>query len=305
MSKILIILGPTATGKSDLAVRLAQRFNGEIISADSRQVYKGLDIGTGKITPGEMAGITHYLIDIAEPTEPFGVNKWREAARLTIQKIYSQNKLPIICGGTGYYISSLLNNSPFPAVEPDPTEQKRLELKNAQELIDELATLDPKRASAMASSPSERANKRRLARAIIVARRGAYVDQTAVATSSPIYEALQIGLELGDIELKERILKRLNKRMEEGMIDEAKRLQQNGLSLERMEELGLEYKYLAQFLQGKIDQKQLTDILATKIWQFAKRQRTWWKKDPKIKWFSPNQSEQIIREIELFLGLDK
>jgi len=161
-TKILVILGPTAVGKSDLAVELAAKFNGEIISADSRQVYLGLNIGTGKITKKEMHGIPHHLLDIADPHERFTAQEWKVAAQKAIADIYARGKLPIICGGTGFYISSLIDDLGFPDVPADTDEQKELEARSVEELFDELKKLDPVRASTI-----DMKNKRRLSRAII------------------------------------------------------------------------------------------------------------------------------------------
>ena len=164
-TKLLVIVGPTASGKSDIAVRLAQKYNGEVISADSRQVYKGLDIGTGKITAAEMKGIPHWCLDVADPHERFTAMDWKEQAEKAIVDIVSRGKLPIICGGTGFYISALIDDLGFPDVEANTEEQKKLEEKTAEELFEELKKLDPARAATI-----ELKNKRRLARAIIIAR---------------------------------------------------------------------------------------------------------------------------------------
>jgi len=310
LPKIVVITGPTATGKSDLAVKMAKIFDGEVISADSRQVYKGLDIGTGKMTKSEMGDVRHLLLDIAEPSNRFTVVQWKAAAEKAIREILSCGKLPIIAGGTGYYISSLVDNKVFPGVESNPDEQARLELKSNTELMDELKQLDPLRADSM-SSKSESSNKRRLARAILVARElGTRPDlhrdesknrRYPTSPISPIIEALQIGITVPDSELKQRIRDRLIRRIDDGMIEEAQELNKKGLSFERMDELGLEYRYLAQYLQGKISKEQLIEILSTKIWQFAKRQKTWFKRDKRIEWFAPTDTDAISKKMSEFL----
>src|SRR5579864_8715932 len=163
-SKILVILGPTATGKSDLAVGLALKFNGEIISADSRQVYKGLDIGTGKITKKEMKGVSHYLLDVASPKKTFTVSKFKELADRKIEDILKRNKLPIICGGTGFYIQSIVDNIVLPDVDRDEKLRKRLVDKSKNELLLLLKKLDPERAKTVDYN-----NPPRLIRAIEIA----------------------------------------------------------------------------------------------------------------------------------------
>lgn len=288
--KILVIIGPTATGKSDLAVKLAKQFNGEIISADSRQVYKGLDIGTGKITPDEMQGIPHHLLDIIDPKERFSVIKWKELAEKCIIDISKRNKLPIICGGTGYYVSALLNNFDLPEIDFDPEEQKQLESKSAEELMNELTVLDPRRAREI--DPS---NKRRVARAIAIARALGNVPE--ITTSEEKFDSLTIGISYPDNILKDRIKMRLIKRLENGMIEEAQRLKKEGLSYDRMDELGLEYRYLSQFLQNIITREELTETLCTKIWQYARRQKTWFKKQKNIHWFIPPDYDQISETV--------
>ncbi|MDD5165592.1 MAG: tRNA (adenosine(37)-N6)-dimethylallyltransferase MiaA [Candidatus Pacebacteria bacterium] len=308
-TKILVVLGPTASGKSDLAVQLAKKFNGEIISADSRQVYRHLNIGTGKVTEREMRGIPHHLLDVIDPDERFTALEWRQLAEKVIVDIASRGKLPIVCGGTGFYISSLIDNLGFPEVPADTEEQKALEARTVEDLFDELKKLDPERAKTI-----DMKNKRRLARAIIIARALGSVPKltTTKDTAESHYAALQIGITWPDTDLRARIKARLIRRMEApnkdgiNMIQEAEYLHAPapsglGLSYERMDELGLEYRYLAEYLQMKIDKIKLIEILVNKIWQYAKRQMTWWKKDTRIKWFSPENITSIEKEVEDFL----
>ncbi len=304
-TKILVILGPTAVGKSDIAVQIAKDFNGEIISADSRQVYKGLDIGTGKITKDQMQCVPHHLLDVADANERFTAIQWKSLAEKAIQDIHSRKKLPIVCGGTGFYITSLIDNLGFPEVPANTERQKELESKTAEELFMELKKLDPKRAGNI-----DQKNKRRLARAIIIAETLGEVPEISTLNDSidNPYDALQIGIILPDEELKTRIHKRLIKRMEEknetgiDMLDEAKYVHNEkpsglGLSFERMDELGLEYRYLGQLLQEKMSVPEFINVLSTKIWQYARRQKTWWKKDSRIKWFSPKNISEIENTI--------
>ena len=292
--KLLIIVGPTASGKSDLAVELALRHNGEVISADSRQVYRGMDIGTGKITHEEMRGVPHHCLDIADPSERFTVADWKTAAEAAIADIVSRGKLPIVCGGTGFYIDTLVNGSDLPDIDTDPEEQAQLEAMPIGRLQAELERLDPRRAADMRTNGSF-ANPRRVARAILIARKlGAVPSLSAVYTKAetrlPISDTLWIGILPPDALIRERISKRLLKRLDSGMIGEAQRLHASGVSYERMEELGLEYRYLARFLQGQIDREQLIAELSTKIWQYARRQKTWWKRNKSIRWFPSLQA---------------
>jgi tRNA dimethylallyltransferase len=303
--KILVLLGPTATGKSKLAVELAQKFNGEVISADSRQVYKDLNIGTGKITKEEMNGIQHHLLDIVDPSTRFTVHDWKKQAVEIIKEIHSRGKLPIVCGGTGFYISALIDDLQFPEIEIDPDEQKELENKSAEDLFIDLNKLDPIRAASMQHDGEDK-NKRRLARSILIARTlGKVPPNRNNSNNSNKYDSLFIGLTIPDDKLKERVNKRLAERINNGMIEEAEELNKKGLSYVRMNELGLEYKYLAEYLQGRINKDQLMKILSIKIWQYAKRQKTWFKRDKRIHWFNPEDSQnqaEIEKLITSFLS---
>lgn len=277
-SKILVILGPTATGKSDFAVKMAEKLNGEIISADSRQVYKGLDIGTGKITKKEMRGIPHYLLDVANPKRKFSVSDYKKKAEKAIKEILKKNKLPIIVGGTGFYIQALVDNIVLPEVPPNPNLRKELSKKPAEELFKILKKLDPKRAGNI-----DPKNPHRLIRAIEISKKLGYVP-ISYKLKAKSYNPTFIGLDLPDKKLKEKIKKRLEQRIKIGMIDESKKLHKNGLSYKRMRELGLEYRFLADFLERKISKDEMKRLLETAIWQYTKRQRTWFKRDKRIKW---------------------
>lgn len=291
---IVVIVGPTAVGKSSLAVELAKKFNGEIISADSRQVYRGLNIGTGKVTKKEMFGVPHHLLDVAEPKRRFSVSQYKKLAEKAVKKILRKNKLPIIVGGTGFYIQALVDNVILPEVLPNSKLRKKLSKKNTEELFKILKKLDPKRAREI-----DPKNPHRLIRAIEIAKT---LGKNPPYTLNPSgYTPLFIGLDLPDKKLKKRISIRLEQRIKIGMIAEAKKLHKNGLSFKRMRELGLEYKFLADFLEDKIDKEEMKKLLETAIWQYAKRQRTWFKRDRRILWFRPGEQKKIEKEVEKFL----
>jgi tRNA dimethylallyltransferase len=283
---IYVIVGPTASGKSDLAVELAlaQPNGSEIISADSRQVYKGLDIGTGKITKEEMKGIPHHLLDVADPKIQFSAAEYVALAKKAIEEIVSQGKTPIIVGGTGFYIDALVDGINLPEVAPNEKLRADLATKTAAELLSILEELDPSRAETIDVS-----NPHRLIRAIEIATALGKVPPPA---KNPLpYEVKRIGIEVKPEILKERIRARLMKRLSteetgvpDGMIGEARTLHENGLSWQRMEELGLEYRYLAMHLQGKMSREEMTEKLSTEIWKYSKRQLTWFKRDKRIEW---------------------
>ncbi|MEX0933522.1 MAG: tRNA (adenosine(37)-N6)-dimethylallyltransferase MiaA [Candidatus Paceibacterota bacterium] len=293
LPKILVILGPTAIGKSDLAVELALRFDGEIISADSRQVYRGLDIGTGKITDEEMKGVPHHLLDVADPSTRYAVTDWKEQALKKIENVLEREKLPIICGGTGLYIQSVVDNTSFPEVKPNETLRNDLKLKTTEELFQKIEKLDPKRAKTI-----DRNNSRRLIRAIEIATEIGYVPDVK---AEPLFSSLQIGLTLPREKIKERIHTRLYRRLESGLIEEVQKLHDSGLSFERMIELGLEYKYVSLFLQKELTRREMETKLETEIYRYAKRQETWFKRDPRIHWLNPSNQEKIVELIEDFL----
>lgn len=292
--KILIVVGQTGVGKSALTVRLAELFGGEVISADSRQVYRGLDIGTGKISQREMRGIPHHLLSIVNPKKTFTVNDYQRLATAALQDTLARKKLPIICGGSGFYIDALLKPGLLPPVPPNEALRKTLQKKSPRELILILQKLDPERAKAI-----DQHNARRIVRAIEIAKKLGTVPPHE-NTPKP-YHVLHIGLTLPDEELKQRLRERLNERIKQGMVREARKLHARGLSWKRMEELGLEYRYLAQYLGGTMTKKKMIDGLGREIWRYAKRQKTWFKKNRDIKWFHPNDYRSIEKAVSGFL----
>jgi tRNA dimethylallyltransferase len=285
--KILVILGQTATGKSDIAVALAKSFKGEVISADSRQVYKGLDIGTGKVTKKEMKGIPHYLLDVAEPKNQFSVAQFQKLALKKIQEIIKHKKMPIIAGGTGFYIESILEDTQYPSAPINQAFRKKLQKKSAEELFKMLKKMDSRRAKEIDAK-----NPIRLIRAIELAKHFGFVPQVYKQPRSE-YDFLQIGLKLHPEILKAKIKYRLLKRIDLGMIEEVKKLRRKGLSWKRMHELGLEYRYIALYLQKKISKEEMIEGLSNAIWQYAKRQDTWFKRDKSIHWFDPSKKADL------------
>jgi tRNA dimethylallyltransferase len=286
--KIIIILGPTASGKSNLAVRLAKEINGEIISADSRQVYRGMDIGTGKITKEEMRGIPHHLLDVASPRKRFTVSQYKKLALEAIKKILKKNKIPIICGGTGFYIQAVVDGIVIPKVKPDWKLRKKLEKKTTQELYKILKKIDPKRAKNI-----DERNPRRLIRAIEIVKKTKKPVPPLAADPLP-YPVLIIGIKKSQKELKKLIKKRLLKRLKAGLAEEVKKLKKSGLSWKKLEEFGLEYRQLAKCLQGLTLPEEMTALLQKDIEHFAKRQMTWFKKDKRIKWIKNYKKAEFL-----------
>ncbi|MFH0846295.1 MAG: tRNA (adenosine(37)-N6)-dimethylallyltransferase MiaA [Patescibacteria group bacterium] len=293
-SKIIVVLGPTASGKSDLAVDLALQFDGEIISADSRQVYKGLDIGSGKITKKEMKGIPHYLLDEVQPQRVFTAVQFKKKAEKIIKGILQRGKLPILAGGTGFYISAIVDNLDFPQVKENKELRKKLERLSVEELFEKLKKLDLVRAKNIDAK-----NPRRLVRAIEIATQLGQVPQLGNRVSK--WEVLQIGIKTDKEILKERIAKRFYKRVRAGIVAEAKKLHQKGLSYKRMNELGLAHKYIALYLQKKISQEEFIEQSIKEEQKYVKRQITWFKRDKNIQWFDLKEKNKILSTIKAFL----
>lgn len=296
--KLIIIVGPTASGKSELAVQLARKVNGEIISADSRQIYRGMDIGSGKVEgrwvklndPGHR-GITfvykdipHYLIDEASPRVQYSVARFQKKVEKIIEDIFKRGKQPIICGGTAHWVDAIAYGQTLPAVKPDAKLRARLEKLPVAKLFQKLQQLDPQRASEI--DPN---NPRRLIRALeIVLTTGKPVPKV---TTTSKYKIEWIGLKPDEKTLERKIRKRLRERLQNGLLAEVKKLRTSRLSWKRLESFGLEYKFCALYLQGKIaPENTLSELeaqLFTAIRQYAKRQMTWWKRNPDINWRKP------------------
>jgi len=277
-NKLIVIVGPNASGKSDLAVKIAKKFNGEVVSADSRQVYKGMDIGSGKITKKEMAGIPHHLLNVASPKSIFTVTHYRKLALGAIKKIQRTGKIPILCGGTGFYIQAVINGIVIPEVKPNWKLRKQLEKKSVAELFAILKKIDPVRAQSI-----EVKNPRRLIRAIEIVK----------TTKKPVpelkkqplpYPILFLGVKKNGLELKKLIAKRTQKRLKAGMVGEVGRLKNSGMSWKRIESFGLEYRAVALFLQKKITRGQMIENIQKEDWRYAKRQMTWFLRDKRIHW---------------------
>jgi len=293
--KIVVILGQTATGKSDLAVEIAKKNNGEIISADSRQVYRGMDVGSGKITKKEMKGVPHHLIDIADPKkERYTAADFAAAAKSAANEIFSRGKLPIICGGTGFYIESFFSGGNFPPVPPNKTLRAKLAKLSAEVLLTKLRRLDSVRAKNI-----DPKNKVRIIRAIEIA---AALGKVPKQKWKKNYDTLSIGLTLLPEKIKEKIHIRLMKRMRsDALIKEIKNLHSSGVSWKRLEDFGLEYRYVALYLQKKLSREEMLKELEKEIYRFSKRQITWFKRDKSIKWFSPTEKNKIYKEVKNFI----
>ena len=287
---LVVILGATATGKSDLAVALAAEYNGEIVSADSRQVYRGMDIGSGQITKKEMMGIPHHLLDVASPKRRFTVLRYQKLAKKEIANIKKRDKIPFLVGGSALYLYSVIDNIQFPQVKTNTKLRSRLEKQTAKDLFSQLETLDPHRAKTI-----EKHNKRRLIRAI----------EIVLTTKKPVprlqkrpppFNTIIIGIYKSEKELKQLIKKGQDSRLNKGMIKEVKKLNKSGVSFRRLEEFGLEYRLIAQYLQNKISKREMTEKLQKEIERFVKYQMRWFKKDNRIHWIrTKKQAKRLLQ----------
>lgn len=289
-NKLLVIIGPTATGKSDIAIKLAQEFNGEIISADSRQIYKGLDIGSGKVTKSEQKLIKHHLLDIVSPKKQFSVAEYQNLVYKKLKQIWNKKKIPIICGGSPLYIISVLEGWQFPKTKINLKLRNQLESKTLVELTNLLKKQDPERFKTI-----DQKNKRRIIRALEIIS-STKKEVTPLAKKPLNANILTLSTQKDKTELKNLIKQRLDRRLQEGMLEEVTKLKKQGLKSEKLDSFGLEYRYLNQYLDNKISYTEMYDTLYKKIVDFSKRQITWFKKFPNVKYIeSINEAIKLTR----------
>jgi tRNA dimethylallyltransferase len=280
LPKLVVLLGPTASGKSGSGIALAQRFNGEIISADSRQVYRGLDIGTAKVTPAEQALVHHHVLDVADPREIYTVAQFQQDAIRAINDILKRGHQPFLVGGSPHYIQAVVDNLDIPHIEPQPELRAQLEKRPLSELLAQLEELDPRSAAAI-----DRNNPRRVIRALEVCLISGKPFSQQRKKAEPLYQSLVAGIEWPREVLYRRIDARVDERMQQGMVQEVQRLLDEGISHERLEALGLEYRYITRLLRGEFkNEEEMVQRLKYAIHDFTRRQLTWFRKDKRILW---------------------
>ncbi len=274
--KVLVLLGPTASGKTALGVSLALKYKGEIVSADSRQVYKGMDIGSGKDLKAYKVGkkiVPYHLIDVVSPNTEFNLAKYQKLALKAIADIIKRGQLPIIVGGTGLYLQALVDNYRLSSAKPDLEKRRELEILSKEELFKRLEDLKPDFAHKL--NNSDKNNPRRLVRYLEILEQGSSLE---IRKESP-YDFLILGLTYPDEILRARIIKRINDRLDqEDMLGEVKRLHAEGVSWRRLLSFGLEYKFLSQYLLGRLDYDSMLKKLSDASYRFAKRQKTWFRR---------------------------
>ena len=303
--KLIVLTGPTAVGKTKLSIALAKAVNGAIISADSMQVYKYMDIGSAKIKPEEMDGVKHYLVDCLEPADPdaFNVTRFQQMAKESMEEIYAEGKVPILVGGTGFYIQSIVYDIDFTENDADTTYRNQLEKlaeeKGAEYLHEMLRTVDPKAAEDIHFN-----NVKRVIGALeFYEKTGKPIsehNETERAKESP-YEFYYFVLNDDRAVLYERIDKRVDFMIEEGLVDEVQKLLDMGCTKEMVSMQGLGYKEIIDYLQGKISLEEAVYIIKRDTRHFAKRQLTWFRRERDVRWVNKNEfsSEEEILDFML------
>ena len=293
MNKLIVILGPTASGKTDLSIKLAKRYNGEVVSADSRQIYKGMDIGTAK--PLELENIDHWLLDIKNPNQNYTVAEYKKDAIKAIKNIQKRGKLAILVGGTGLYIKAVAENLDIPKIEANPLLRKKIE-KEAEKfgldyVFQKLIKLDPEAAYIIDSK-----NPRRVIRAleITLLTKKPFSQQRKIG--KPLFDVLEIGISVPNEKLKEKINSRVDEMIKNGLIEEVEKLvKKYDAGQQAFDAIG--YREIIDFLNKKITLEQAAEAIKINTWHYAKRQMTWFKRDKKINWIKDfKKSEKLVKQ---------
>ena len=292
--KLIVIAGTNASGKSGLGVRLAKRYGGEVISADSRQVFRGLDLGSGKITPEETQGVPHHLIDVCEPGVFFSMHDFQRLAYDAIDGVLRRGRLPFLVGGTGLYVASVTEGYVMSDNPPDLEYRAHLETFSTSELYDMLVQAVP-------DIGIERNNRNRVMRVL----EKLHAGDDHIPRSAPRYDCLKLGVTWDRQTLRRRIDERLERRLAAGMVDEVKGLMDAGVSAEFLYKLGLEYRFISRYITGDIPvYEDMVEQLGTAIKQFAKRQMTWFRRDKDIRWLdmAGDPYAEAVETIDSFLN---
>lgn len=298
LAKLVVVAGPTASGKSALGIALAQEFNGEIVSADSRQVYRGLDIGAAKVTPEERTLVPHHLLDVADPNEIYTVARFQQEATRAIDAILARGRQPFLVGGSPHYIQAIVDHLEIPPIPPQPELRAQLEARPLAELLAELEQLDP-----LSAASIDRQNPRRVIRALEVCLVTGQPFSAQRKIAAPLYNCLQLAIDWPRPQLYARIDRRVDERMEQGMVEEVHRLLAAGVTHERLEAFGLEYRFISRLLRGEFpDEAEMVQRLKFAIHDFTRRQLTWLRKDQRIAWIDGQGLDTAREIVERFLA---
>ena len=298
LAKLVVVAGPTASGKSSLGITLAQEFRGEIVSADSRQVYRGLDLGSAKITLEERAIVPHHLLDVADPGETYTVARFQQEAFQAIDAILARNRQPFLVGGSPHYIQAVVDHLDIPPIPPQPELRARLESHPLEDLLAQLEQLDPAGAATI-----DRQNRRRVIRALEVCLITGQPFSAQRRVAAPLYNCLLLAINWPRPELYARIDRRVDERMQQGMLEEVRQLLAQGLSHERLEAFGLEYRFISWLLRGEFaSEAEMVERLKFAIHDFTRRQLTWFRKDQRIVWIDGHELDSAIDVVRRFLA---
>lgn len=290
---LVVLLGPTASGKSALGIALAQHFQGEIVSADSRQVYRGLDIGTAKVTPAERAAVPHHLLDIVEPQEIYSVSQFQQDAAAAIQAILQRHRQPFLVGGSPHYIQTIVDHFDIPAVAPQLALRAQLEARPLADLLVQLQELDPQSAAII-----DQKNPRRVIRALEVSLVTGKPFSQQRGVSQPLYRCLLLGIQWPRALLYQRIDSRIDERMQQGLIQEVQDQLAQGLTHERLDALGLEYRFVSRWLRGEFpSEAEMIQRLKYASHDFTRRQLSWFRRDKRIVWLD-GQDDLVAHAIQ-------
>jgi tRNA dimethylallyltransferase len=297
MARVVAVVGPTATGKSALALALAQHLGGEVVNADSMQLYRGMDIGTAKLTIDERAGVPHHLLDIWEVTRAASVADYQRRGRETIEALLSRGVVPVLVGGSGLYVRAVLDPIEFPGTDPALRAELEVDLARLgpQALHARLRSVDPAAASAIAA-----ANGRKIVRALeVVALTGQPFTAALPAYDRPRYDAVQIGLDAATAELDARIDRRVDAMLDGGLVDEVRRLEALGLRSGVTASRALGYAQLLAVFDGRLTLPEAVSETARATRRFVRRQRSWFRRDPRIHWITtPDPLKVALRLAE-------
>jgi tRNA dimethylallyltransferase len=294
-SPLLVIAGPTAVGKTALSLQLAQAYSGEIISADSRQIYRGLDIGTAKATPEQQALVPHHLLDIVDPNEILTLAEFQARAYAAIEAVHQRQRLPVLVGGTGQWVQAVVEGWGVPRVPPDPDLRSALEVEartiGAEAFHARLAAVDPQAAQKL-----DPRNVRRVIRALEVYQKTGIPISQHQSKTAPPYRILLLGLTMPRETLYRRIDQRIDNMMELGLLDEVKRLVEAGYGWELPAMSGLGYRQIGQYLRGEVNLEEAVALIKKETRRFVRQQYNWFRlDDPRINWFEAEAGFQEVR----------